>query len=133
MGEDTLEDRLEINKRVVGSNGSLALPKDAPDACFACSTNKEWNGVTNASFTNHIKDTHPDVTDTNTNPPDHTLMIEASIKTRKQQQQRNKSRKRKRGRRKNVSTAVHDTIITQLGDDDIRATGFSCKGARCKN
>ena len=50
MGEDTREDRELINKRVVGS--SLTLPEHAPDACFACSTNKERNGVTAATFKN---------------------------------------------------------------------------------
>ena len=57
MGEDTREDRELINKRVVGS--TLPMPEDAPDACVACSTNKERNGVTAATFKKHIEETHP--------------------------------------------------------------------------
>ena len=68
MGEDTRED--------VGS--ALTLPEDAPDACFACSTNKERNGVTAATFKKHIEEMHPTIVD-NSPPPDHTLIREASI------------------------------------------------------
>ena len=129
MGEDTLADRELINKRVVGSSSALALPENAPDACFACSTNKERNGVTAASFKMHIESTHPDIDDTSS-PPDHTLIIEASVST-STSGKNEKGKKRKRGQnRRKVSNAVHDTIITQLGDDDVRSCGFATDGAK---
>ena len=60
MGQDTPADRQAkaINERVVGSN-SVTLPENAPDACFACATNKEQNGVMAAAFKMHIEETHP--------------------------------------------------------------------------
>jgi hypothetical protein len=125
MGEDTEEDRHEINKRVIGYN-SLSLPDSAPDACYACPTNKQRNGVTAAAFRKHIMQTHPNI-DTNELPPDHTLMIEATITTSGQQRRGNK---RQRREQKKISQAVHDTIITQLGDDDIRATNYMHKNAK---
>ena len=128
-GEDTLQDRLEINKRVVGSKNLLALPENAPDACYACSTNKERNGVTAAVFKEHIKNTHPDVAEVR-EPPGHTLMIEASTFTNGKTNHSQQNRKRKRGKKQPISTAVHDTIVSKLGDDDIRASGFGSNGAK---
>jgi hypothetical protein len=135
MGEDTREDRELINKRVVGS--SLTLPEHAPDACFACSTNKERNGVTAATFKKHIEEMHPTIVD-NSPPPDHTLIIEASITMANQTEIEDENekgagknkRKRKRMRRRKASAAFHDTVITQLGDDDIRSTEFAANGAK---
>eukprot|EP00986_Skeletonema_menzelii_P013820 scaffold8448_cov188-Skeletonema_menzelii.AAC.1 len=129
IGEDTLADRQEINKRVVGSKNSLALPDHAPDACFACSTNKERNGVTAATFKVHIQETHPNINEAKL-PPDHTLMIEASVFTNSNGTHTQKHRKRKRGKKQRVSTAVHDTIISKLGDDDLRANGYNNNGAK---
>ena len=128
MGEDTADDRREINKRLIGTH-SVTLPENAPDACYACSTNKERNGVTAATYKKHILETHPDISD-HTSPPDHTLMIEAIITNRGTWQQTDNNKRRKKRGRKQVSKAVHDTIITQLGDDDIRATDFTSKGAK---
>jgi len=133
MGDDTREDRELINSRVV--NATLTLPEQAPDACFACSTNKERNGVTASCFKLHIKETHPTIDDDNSLPPDHTLMIEASISTtvatemETEKETENKKRTRRRKRRK-VSAAFHDTVITQLGDDDIKVTEFAASGAK---
>jgi len=136
MGEDTLADRELINSRVVGSSSSsspqlqLKLPENAPDACFACSTNKERNGVTAASFKMHIEETHPKIHDS-TLPPDHTLIIEATVAYSGGGSQHQKKRKRNRKQHnKKVPQAVHDTIITQLGDDDIKSSGFATKGAK---
>ena len=128
MGEDTVDDRREINKRVIGTH-SVTLPENAPDVCYACPTNQERNGVTAATFKRHIKDTHPDIDD-HINPPDHTLMIEASVATSGAFGQKKNNKKRKRGQRKRVATAVHDAIISQLGDDDIKATDWFCQGAK---
>ena len=119
LGEDTLEDRELINSRVV--NATLTLPENAPDACFACSTNKERNGVAAASFKRHIEDTHPTITDDNP-PPDHTLIIEASISKKTGEEKRTQQRK--------VPAAFHDAVITQLGDDDIKATEFGASGTK---
>ena len=57
-------------------------------------------------------------------------MIEAIITNRGTWQQTDNNKRRKKRGRKQVSKAVHDTIITQLGDDDIRATDFTSKGAK---
>ncbi len=137
MGQDTREDRELINSRVV--NATLTLPDHAPDACFACSTNKERNGVTAACFKMHIEETHPTIDD-NSLPPDHTLIIEASISkttetetgTEDESKTNNtrKKKKRRRMQRRKVSAAFHDTVITQLGDDDIRSTQFAANGAK---
>ena len=114
MGTDTREDREKINTRVIGasSDNGVQLPTD-PDACYACPTNKERNGITAGTFKKHILATHPTV-DSDELPPDHTLMIEASI----------------RRKRRKVAQAIHDTIVTLLGDDDIKSTEFSSKGAK---
>ena len=126
MGEDTREDRELINKRVVSS--TLPMPEDAPDACFACSTNKERNGVMAATFKMHIEETHPTI-DNKSPPPDHTLVIEASVsETIKNESSNNKKRKRKQ--RRKVPTTLHDIITTQLGDDDIKSTEFTSNGAK---
>ena len=134
MGEDTLADRELINSRVVGpstsSNPTVELPINAPDACFACSTNRERNGVNAATFKKHIEDTHPSIHSTAL-PPDHTLIIEASISYSGGGIQRNQKRKRnQKQQRKKVPQAVHDTIIAQLGDDDIRSSGFATSGTK---
>jgi hypothetical protein len=121
LGEDTLEDRELINKRVINTTSTLTLPENAPDACFACSTNKERNGVAAASFKRHIEDTHPTITDDNP-PPDHTLIIEASISK--------KTGEKKRTQQRKVPAAFHDAVITQLGDDDIKATEFGASGTK---
>eukprot|EP00985_Skeletonema_marinoi_P029120 scaffold26810_cov142-Skeletonema_marinoi.AAC.12 len=110
--------------------------------CYACPTNKERNGVNAITFQQHIKATHPKVTVTDEeDPPDHTLMIEASIWTKKKKDTAHngdgRQRKRKRGanssskyRGRQVSQAVHDTIVTHLGDSDILSTDFNTQGAK---
>jgi hypothetical protein len=141
-GKDTREDRKLINKRVVSASNSstttLTLPEHAPDACFACSTNKERNGVMAATFKMHIEETHPTIDD-DIPPPDHTLIIEAAVSTTTQTETEDetgntKTKKRRGGRRqrqrRKVSTAFHDIIITQLGDDDIKSTDFASNGAK---
>ncbi len=98
MGQDTKEDREKINSRVIGTNG-VQLP-DARDVCYACPTNKERNGITAGIFKRHIDATHPPV-DSEDLPLTHTLMIEASLRRKK----------------KTVSQAIHDIVVTKLGDD----------------
>ena len=129
MGEDTREDRELINKRVVGS--TLPMPEDAPDACVACSTNKERNGVTAATFKKHIEEIHPSIDDDRP-PPNHTLIIEAAITIAHETETEDEKRKRKRKRtqHRKPPAAFHDTVVTQLGDDDIRSTDFAANGAK---
>jgi len=121
LGEDTRQDRELINSRVINATSTLTIPENAPDACFACSTNKERNGVTAATFKRHIEYTHPTITDDNP-PPDHTLIIEASISK--------KTGEKKRTQQRKVPAAFHDAVITQLGDDDIKATEFGANGTK---
>jgi len=112
MGEDTREDREKINTRLIGGTNNVTPPDD-DDACYACPTNQERNAIYAGIFKNHILDTHPDVASDDL-PPDHTLMIEASMRRKKRK----------------VSQAVHDTVITMLGDDDIRSSEFHTNGAK---
>jgi hypothetical protein len=125
MGEDTRQDRELINSRIVSTTSTLTIPQNAPDACFACSTNKERNGVTAASFKRLIEETHPTITNDDL-PPDHTLIIEASVSKAIETE----AGSRKRKRHSTVPAAFHDTVITQLGDDDIRSTEFAASGAK---
>ena len=46
--------------------------------------------------------------------PSHTIMIEASLRRKK----------------KKVSRAVHDVVVTKLGDDAVRSTEFRSQGAK---
>eukprot|EP00985_Skeletonema_marinoi_P034984 scaffold45324_cov168-Skeletonema_marinoi.AAC.4 len=82
---------------------------------------------------------HPAIID-NSPPLDHTLIIEASVSVSIANQTEiedenekgggKKKRKRKRMQRRKASAAFHDTVITQLGDDDIRLTEFAANGAK---
>jgi hypothetical protein len=119
-GTDTVEDREEINKRVMSSATGNSTPSEDPNACYACATNKERNGVTAGTFRNHLLNTHPTV-DSEDEPPNHTLMIEATIR-------KGEGSSTKKGAK--VSQSIHDTITTSLGDNDVRATGFQCKDAK---
>ncbi|KAL7491429.1 hypothetical protein ACHAWT_000795 [Skeletonema menzelii] len=150
MGEDTIEDREAINERVINKNAGVFVPDNCADACYACPTNKERNGVTAAVFKQHILDTHPKVTDEE-DPPDHTLMIEASIRTKAAMDEENNNcnantnsrrqgkkrdrfgkpkKRRKKYRKHYVSKVVHDTIVTQLGDSDILSTDRNTQNAK---
>ena len=104
MGQDIKEDRKTINTRVIGKCG-VEVP-DVEEPSYACPTNKERNGITAGVFKDHIVSTHPLVTSDEL-PPDHTLMIEASVQTKA---------------KKKVSQAVHDVITTMLGDNDIKVS-----------
>jgi hypothetical protein len=146
MGQDTMADREAINERVINKKTGVVVPDDCKDACYACPWNKERNGVEAVIFKQHILDTHPKVSDEE-DPPDHTLMIECSIRTKSeddteeqsrstQGNKKHKKRGKKRKRRKKnysknyVSKVVHDTIVTQLGDTDILSTDYHTKGTK---
>ena len=111
MGKDTKEDREKINSRVLGTNG-VQLPNES-DVCYACPTNKERNGIKAGVFKKLIDATHPSV-DSDELPPIHTLTIEASLRRKK----------------KNVSRAIHDVVLTKLGDDSVKSTEFTTQGAK---
>ena len=145
MGEDTREDRELINKRVVGT--MLPMPENAPDASVACSTNKERNGVTAATFKKHIEETHPAICDDGP-PPDHTLIIEASVSIAHQTEIEDeestgtKRRKRKRTQPQHkmpkiepalrVYPGSHHMCITNEDLDQGRGNGTLCKFLRVK-
>jgi hypothetical protein len=90
--------------RVIGKKNKVSLPND-PNACYAIPFNEQRNALTAAVFKNHILATAPKV-DYNDPPPAHTLIIEASM----------------RRQNKKVPHAVHDVIVSQLGDNDVRSS-----------
>ena len=65
-------------------------------------------------------------------PPNHTLIIEAAITIAHETETEDEKRKRKRKRtqHRKPPAAFHDTVVTQLGDDDIRSTDFAANGAK---
>ncbi len=48
--------------------------------CYACPTNKEHNSIQASIFKKHIQAKHPSI-NSNENPLDHTIIIEADIFT----------------------------------------------------
>ena len=77
----TQEDRLKINTRVVG-RGGVTLPSTFDeDVVYACSTNKERNGIQAGIFRDHILSTHPKISSSEL-PPDHTIIIEAVVQSK---------------------------------------------------
>lgn len=116
LGETTMNDRKEINKRVINKKTGVIPPEDEQNLCYACPTNKERNGVAAGTSQQNILATHPEI-NSDELPPYHTLMVEAKIQ--------------KGGAKgKKVSQSIHDTIVTSLGDDDIKSTNFHCKDAK---
>ena len=75
MGQDTEDDRLRINSRVVCADNGVELLVGNTDACYICPTNKEQNIITAGVFMNHILATHPTV-DSNELSPNNTLLVE---------------------------------------------------------
>ena len=122
--------------RVINPKNGIVPPSDDPNISYACSTNKQRNGVIAGHFQQHILSTHPDL-DSDEDPPDHTLMIEASFTSSNEKEAAtgetnggtSKKRKRKSKKRK-ISQALHDIITTELGDNDIKSTDFKTKGAK---
>ena len=96
MGTNTLENREYINTRLIGEK--VQLP-GVPDVCYACPTNKEHNAITAGVFKNQVVATHP-LIESNEKPPQHTLMVEASM----------------RCKQKRISRVLHDLIVTKLGE-----------------
>ena len=100
MGNDTIEDRTEINKhyRVTSNNNSLAL-----DTTTACVRNTERNAIEFMAWKNYITQNHPSI-HSNDIPPDNVIFIECLVG-------------KGNGRASNV---IHDITHSRLGDDDIR-------------
>ena len=108
-GDLTKEDREKINTRVIGENG-LTLPSSFgnKDACYASPTNKERNAISAGNFKQLVIKTHPHVNE-NRLPPDHTIIIEADIK----------SSSSKRSKQK-IDNVLRHRIITSCGDAQVK-------------
>ena len=108
-GDLTKEDREKINTRVIGENG-LTLPSSFgnKDACNASPTNKERNAISAGNFKQLVITTHPHVNE-NRLPPDHTIIIEADIK----------SSSSKRSKQK-IDNVLRHRIITSCGDAQVK-------------
>ena len=119
-GDLTKKDRERINTRVIGENG-LTLPSSFgnKDACYACPTNKERNAVAAGNFQKHVIVTHPQVNDHEL-PPDHTIIIEADIK----------SSSSKRSRQK-IDNVLRHRIITSCGDAQVKVGTKKIDPALC--
>ena len=81
-GDLTKKDREWLNERVIGSDLVPHLPDDFPglDAVFACPKNTERNSISAGNFKRHVLNTHPSVQGL-AEPPQHTLIVEANIKS----------------------------------------------------
>ena len=91
---------------------------------------------------------YPTIADDKSPPPDHTLIIEASVSIANQTdigdenedgetsttstRKKKKRKLRQREQRTKAHTAFHDTAVTQLGDDNIKSTDFDGKGTKIK-
>ena len=108
-GDLTKEDREKINTRVIGENG-LTLPSSFgnKDVCYASPTNKERNAISAGNFKQLVIKTHPHVNE-NRLPPDHTIIIEADIK----------SSSSKRSKQK-IDNVLRHRIITSCGDAQVK-------------
>ena len=119
-GDLTKEDRDKINTRVVGKNG-LKLPAsfEGKDVCYACPTNAERNAISAINFRNHVTKTHPHVND-NESPPDHTIIIEADIKS--SSSARSKQR---------IDNVLRHRILTSCGDAQVKVGTKKIDPALC--
>ena len=109
-GALTDNDKTLINEHFVGRCDGFTSD---PAAAVACKTNKERNAVEFMAWKNHLIAKHPK-TNCNDAPPDNILFVECSI-----------AQKNKR-----ASRVIHDICHANLGDDDIKATNLTCKGAK---
>ena len=109
-GDLTLEQRLLINSRVVGSRG-INMPQEIPidhDWNYACPTNKERNSISAGIFKKHVEMTHPSW-DSEELPPDHTIIIESAF---------GPTCSSNRKKRK-IRNALRHRILESCGDADI--------------
>ena len=109
-GELTKRDRKWLNERVVGSRHLPSLPKtfENRDVCYACPYNKERNSVVAGNFRNHIIETHPAIESLH-DPPSHTVIIEADIKSTNKTGSRNNIYR-------SIGGSLKHRIVTTCGD-----------------
>jgi len=115
----TKKDRKLINTRVVEENG-LKLPSTfLGDACYACPSNREQNAISGGSFERHILSTHPSF-ESQELPPEHTIVIEADIRST-------------RSKQKNVTidNVLRHRICTTCGDDNVKYGNKHVNPALC--
>jgi hypothetical protein len=79
------------------------------DTCYACLTNNERNSIQASIFKKHILATHPSI-NSNLNPLEHTIIIEADINSSAAKNTHQKIKEHLRNR-----------IITTCGDADVMA------------
>ena len=100
MGNNTLEDRHEINKHYQTPSERKNVP---PEAATACVSNKERNAIEFSAWKTYITENHPSI-HSDELPPDNVLFIECLIESEN----------------RHASNVIHDIAHTRLGDDDIR-------------
>ena len=107
-GDLSKNDRKWLNERVVGSEQVPILPPEFTglDAVFACPKNTERNSISAGNFKRHILETHPSVHSLQS-PPNHTLIVEANIKS---------SVGRKNSPKQHIGGALRHRILTTCGD-----------------
>ena len=109
MWKDDLPRKWRIwlnNNRLVGPN--LQLPKTFPsnkEVSYAAPYNKDRNAISAGNFRNHILATHPPFL-SNEQPPKHTIVIEANIKSTKNSRRR-------------LDSVLRHMIITTCGDSNV--------------
>ena len=106
-------DRLWLNERVVGSKQVPNLPDDfgERDACYACPTNKERNAISAGNFKRHVMKTCPDISSAAL-PPEHTVVIEADIRSTKQTNKNKKTHQ-------TIGGSIRHRILTSCGDASV--------------
>ena len=104
-GKATADDIRIINTRVIDPSKGVE-PPTGPDVHRVVPTNAERNAILSCGFKKHLEETHPDINDEETDPPDHTIFVEACLKRKE----------------RDLSPSLADFIKTNLGDNDIRVT-----------
>ena len=99
MGNDTLEDRHEINKHYQHPSERKNIPLETTTACVS---NKKRNAIGFRAWKTYVTENYPSVHSDNL-PPDNVLFIESLIESENNQ----------------ASNVMHDIVHTRLGDDGI--------------
>ncbi|KAL7493251.1 hypothetical protein ACHAWT_002307 [Skeletonema menzelii] len=112
-GEFTVDDVRYINSRLVGQNG-VTLPPDCNDSdtTYATPLNKQRNGISSGIFRNHLQNGDFPSVDSDDLPPDHTIIIEADIRSNSSDNSSGRTR---------LCPSTRDAIINTCGDADVRA------------
>ena len=109
VGNITKEDMEKLNERNLGKN-SLKLPDDEEslkNTGYACPFNRQRNAVESALFKTHLERTHTHYTDSKTDPPDHTIVIESVLMTKSKQK---------------YSECFHNFIFNSIGDAGVETS-----------